>query len=141
MYLYSLPLPPMSKFLSIFTSFLILFQGLNINLDEFTQIDELVEHVFYHAEEYGDDIFVFVSKHYGELKEDHNRNNNEEQKEHEQLPFNHQCSSSFTTVFILDEVELACIEIEAAGSKTKFFYQEKDSSFEKTNIFQPPKLL
>jgi hypothetical protein len=130
----------MSKFLSIFTSFLILFQSLNINLDEFTQIDELVEHAFYHAEEYGDDIFVFVSKHYGELKEDHNRNNDEERSEHEQLPFNHLCSSNFTTVFILDEVELVCAEIETVGSKTKFFYQEKDSSFEKTNIFQPPKL-
>lgn len=130
----------MTKFFSIFISFLILFQGLNINLDEFTQIDELVEHAFYHAEEYGDDIFVFVSKHYGKLKEDHNRTNDEEQREHEQLPFNHQCSPNFATVFILEVVELPGVGIDPVGSKTKFYYQEKNSSFEKTNIFQPPKL-
>ena len=140
MYLYLLPLQPMTKFLSIFTSFLILFQGLNINLDEFTQLDELVEHAFYHAEKYGDDIFVFVSKHYGELKEDHNKTNDEEKRDHEQLPFNHQCSPNYISVFILEGAHLPVLHIDEISSKTNFLYRETNSFFEKSNVFQPPKI-
>jgi len=130
----------MAKFVSIFISLLILFQGMNINADEFTQIDELVEHVFYHAEEYGDDIFAFVSKHYGELKEDHNKKNDEERQDHEQLPFNNQCSPNFISVFILDTVTLTVLRIDEINSKANFLYQESNSFFEKSNVFQPPQI-
>ena len=130
----------MTKFLSIFISFLILFQGLNINSDEFTQLDELIEHAFYHAEEYGDDIFVFVSKHYGELKEHHNKTKDKEQHNHEQLPFNHQCSSNFASVFIIEVSPLTVLRIDEIDSKTNFIYQETNSFFEKSNVFQPPKI-
>ena len=130
----------MTKFLSIFISFLILFQSLNINLDEYTQIDEFIEHAFYHAEEYGDDLFVFISKHYGELKEDHNKNNDEEKRDHEQLPFNHQCSPNFISVFILEVAPLPVLGIDEINSQSNFLYKEINSFFEKSNVFQPPKI-
>lgn len=130
----------MTKFLSIFISFLMLFQSLNINWDEYARIDELIEHAFYHAEEYGDDIFVFVSKHYGELKQDHNRNNDEEKRDHEQLPFNHQCSANYVSVFILDAALVPVLRIDELNSRSNFLYQEINSSFEKSNVFQPPKI-
>ena len=130
----------MIKFISIFISFLILMQSLHINLDEYAQIDELIDHVFYHAEEYGDDIFVFVSKHYGELKDDHDNNDDQENQNHEQLPFNHQCSPSYVSVFILDEVPVVLLKIDELYSKTNFLYQESNSFFEKSNVFQPPQV-
>ena len=130
----------MTKFVSIFISSLVLFQGMNINLDEFTQLDELVEHAIYHAEEYGDDIFVFVSKHYGELKEDHNKNNDEERNDHEQLPFNHQCSPNFISVYILETAPSDVLRIDEISVKTNFLYQEIKSFFEKSNVFQPPQI-
>lgn len=130
----------MTKFVSIFISSLVLFQGMNINLDEFTQLDELVEHAIYHAEEYGDDIFVFVSKHYGELKEDHNKNNDEERNDHEQLPFNHQYSPHFISVHILEAAPLADLRIDEISVKTNFLYLEINSFFEKSNVFQPPQI-
>lgn len=130
----------MTKFFSIFISFLILFQSININIDEFLQLDELVEHAFYHAEEYGDDIFLFVSKHYGELKDDHDKSNGDEQQDHEQLPFNHQCTPNFISVFILNTVPFVALRIDEINSKTIFLYQETNSFFEKSNVFQPPKV-
>jgi hypothetical protein len=130
----------MIKIVSIFISFLILLQSLNINLDEYAQIDELIGHVFYHAEEYGDDIFVFVSKHYGELKDDHDNNNDKENERHEQLPFNHQCSPNFISVYILETAPLAVLRIDEISVKTNFLYQEINSFFEKSNVFQPPQI-
>jgi hypothetical protein len=138
MFLYFLPLQLMTKFLSIFISFLILFQGLNINLDEFTQQDELVEHAFYHAEKYDDDIFI--SKHYGELKEHHNKTNDEEKRDHEQLPFNHSCCPNYISVFILEGVLMPVLCIYEISSRKNFLYQETNSFFEKSSIFQPPKI-
>ena len=131
----------MTKLFSIFISFLILFQSININIDEFLHLDELVEHAFYHAEEYGDDIFLFVSKHYGELKDDHNKSNGDEHQDHEQLPFNHQCAPNFISVFILNTAPVVAFRIDEINSKAIFLYQETNSFFEKSNVFQPPKVV
>ncbi len=60
------------------------------------QLDELIEHAQFHKQEYGDTFFVFPSKHYGELKAEHSKNHQEEQKDHEQLPF--QCHGHIITI-------------------------------------------
>lgn len=130
----------MIKSISILISLLILFQSFNINLDVIMHVDELIEHAKYHAEEYGDNLFVFVSKHYGELKEKHDKNHNEEKQDHEQLPFNHNCFVNIISVFILDQEEFSIEKIDIIDSTTIFGYQETYSLFEKKSIFQPPKL-
>jgi hypothetical protein len=130
----------MTKLFSIFISFLILIQSININIDEFLGLDELVEHAFYHAETYGDDIFTFISKHYGELKENHDKSNDEEHQDHEQLPFNHQWTPNFSSVFILEVAPLTGPRIDESNSRANFLYQETNSFYEKSNVFQPPKV-
>ncbi len=104
------------------------------------QLGELMEHASFHAETYGDDFVIFLSKHYGELKEQHNREHKEERKDHEQLPFNHQCGNhSFTgTVFyVTDYVPHASPII--SDTTAFFFYGKNYSSLSESNIFQPPR--
>jgi len=114
---------------------------MNINIGELLHLDELVEHARYHAEAYGDDIFTFVSKHYGELKEGHDNCGDEEQHDHEQLPFNHLSSPNLVSVFILEPAVLTDHRIDEINSRKNFIYQETNSFFEKSNVFQPPKLV
>ena len=128
----------MHKIISIFISSLILVQSMNINLDEVKHVDELIEHVYYHAENYGDDIFVFFSKHYGELKKEHNQDKHG--KEHEELPFNHQCSPNYVSVFILQNPQIAIAKDSELASRVTFLYQESRSLFEKGDVFQPPRI-
>ena len=128
----------MNKIISIFISSLILLQSLNINIDEIKHLDTLMEHAYYHAEKYGDDIFLFVSKHYGELKKEHNQDNHS--KEHEELPFNHQCSPNYVSVFILQNPQIAIAKDSELASRVTFLYQESLSLFEKGDVFQPPRI-
>ena len=63
----------MIKLFSISLSFLILLQSFGISFNDLSQIDEFIEHAQFHSEQYGDNVFVFISKHYGELKTDHDK--------------------------------------------------------------------
>ncbi|MCK5678317.1 MAG: hypothetical protein KAH72_07580 [Flavobacteriaceae bacterium] len=126
-----------TKLLSIFISSFILVQSFNIHLNDIFKFDELVEHVKFHEDKYGDDIFIFLSKHYGELKEKHSKNH---QKEDHKLPFDHNCSFDSLTVYVLHKLKFTIDESKDIIYQTSnFFYQELHSSFEKPDIFQPPK--
>lgn len=131
----------MTKLLSIVLSGLILVQSFDISINDITQVDELLEHASFHAEKYGDNLMVFLSKHYGELKEQHNKDHQEEKKEHEELPFQNPCtSSSFTALAaatpFLDLIPLHTTEFSAAS----FTYQAPTSSPHTEGLLQPPQL-
>lgn len=129
------------KFFSIVYTFLILFQSLNISLGELAQLDEFLEHASFHKEQYGDSLLVFISKHYGELKVEHEKNHREEQKEHENLPFqNHSCTHHLVNVFVHVTNFHPDEKVEVSMGKAKnFHYLLSDSSGFTSGIFQPPR--
>jgi len=131
----------MIKFFSLVTSCLILIQSLNINFNDIVQLDELIEHSKFHSEAYGDNFFLFIAKHYGELKQEHSKEHQEEKKKHEQLPFNHQsCAhSSIDFVSIIYDIPLLK-SLPITTNSSNFYYQELYSLFEKSSVFEPPKL-
>ena len=131
----------MNKIFSIALSFIILFQSFGISLGDFAQIDELIDHAQYHNQRYGDNVFVFISKHYGELKADHDKEHQEEQKDHEQLPFHHQShiSSVIAVVLNSDKTELKRVEFSESNTH-KYYYQAPSSSLHIEGLFQPPRL-
>ncbi len=130
----------MSKLFAILLSSLILMQSLHADYDDIVQFDELIEHAQFHKLEHGDNFFVFLSKHYGELKEDHSKNHQEEEKEHEQLPF--QCHDHIMaiTVFVIQErfSEIEVVELPELED-THFHYQSSLSTLHKKGLLQPPK--
>ncbi len=131
----------MIKLFSIFLSVLILFQGLNFSKIDLKQINDLLEHIQLHSDRYGDDLLVFLSKHYGELEEKHSQEHQDEDKNHKDLPFNHNCCVHSYVVFVLTRSELQIKNPEPQIRKeSDFYYQALYSSTERSDIFQPPKL-
>ncbi len=129
----------MTKIASIALSFLILIQSFNMDLGDLVHVDDLMEHAEYHSEKYGDDFLVFISKHYGELQEEHNQDHQDEKKKHEELPFTHHCCSHAFTALVLNRFEMQVLKTEpVADSTTNFHYLDNYSSLEKSDIFQPP---
>ncbi|MFK7783156.1 hypothetical protein [Psychroserpens sp.] len=130
----------MSKLLAILLSSLILMQSLRIDYDDIIQIDELIEHAQFHKVEYGDNFLVFLSKHYGELKEDHSKNHLEEKKEHEQLPFQCHDQTLTITAFVMQDVFLELETVELPELKdSRFHYQSSLSKKKKKGLLQPPR--
>lgn len=130
----------MLKISSLTISLLILIQSFNIHFNDIAEMDELFEHAQFHAEEYGDNFLVFVSKHYGELKAEHSKKHTEEQKDHEQLPFQHQCQTASHSVFVLNKIIDYPLEIDVVIDRTSnYFYQVSYHSLDQEGLFQPPR--
>jgi hypothetical protein len=130
----------MSKLFSITLSILLLFQSFNLDMVDVAQLDGFLTHAEFHKEKYGDNLYVFISKHYGELKAQHDLEHREEHKDHEELPFNHQTCSHFSTAFVLGETDFMVPKTpQVADSTPNFFYQESYCPIENSDIFQPPK--
>lgn len=131
----------MMKLFSILMSGLILIQSFDIAFNDIAQFDELLEHAQFHAEEYGDNIFVFVSKHYGELKEQHTKDHQEEKKDHKKLPFQNHCSCASTVAIVSDTYYLRIDSLQIPeGMMTHFYYQSPTSSHHAKELFQPPRI-
>ncbi|MFK7782933.1 hypothetical protein [Psychroserpens sp.] len=131
------------KLFSFILSFIFLFQSTGIKANDIIQLDELIEHAQFHNQEYGDNFFVFISKHYGELKSDHNKAHQEEKKEHEQLPFQHNIYVSGISVLSLvssQKIELTTFEL-LDHKPHIFFYNESFSSVYTLDILQPPRFI
>ena len=131
----------MNKIFSIFLSSLILLQSFGIHLDDIVQLDELIEHAQFHSNEYGDNMIVFLSKHYGELKANHQKEHQEEKKDHEQLPFNHSSSITSVTALVINTFKTELIQLDISELKTSnFHYQTHSSSLHSEGILQPPRI-
>ncbi len=131
----------MIKLFSIATSCLILIQSLNIDINDIVQLDELIEHSNFHSEAYGDSFFSFIGKHYGELKQEHSKQHQEEKKEHEQLPFSHKSCAHASIDSVLIQTTFQLLKSEPiTTNRSNFYYEELNSLFEKSSLFQPPQL-
>lgn len=129
----------MAKLFSIVMSCLVLVQGFEIAYNDIAQFDEFLEHASFHAEEYGDNLFVFVSKHYGELKEQHDKDHQEEQKEHEKLPFQNQCHCGAIVAIVFNTTTTELNSPKTTdGSLANFHYMPSTSSLHAKGLLQPP---
>lgn len=130
----------MSFLISITLSALLLLQGFNFGLPDLIKLGDLLEHANFHAASYGDSFTVFLSKHYGELKVQHEREHQEEEEEHEKLPFNNQVTHN-STVFVLTPAYFNSLKFSRiSNSSSIYFYEDSYSSPGESGIFQPPRL-
>lgn len=132
----------MLKVFSISFSVLILIQSFGISINDIVQIDEFIAHAQFHSEQYGDNVLVFISKHYGSLKADHEKEHQEEQEEHEKLPFNqNNCIHGIAIVAFIEHAQNnnsflpELFEFKA----NNFYYQEPVSSLHSHGLFEPPR--
>lgn len=130
----------MKTVFAISFSFLLAFQSVGFGIQDMFLLSKLVQHAQHHSESHGDDFFTFMQKHYGSLKAEHQDKENEENHDHEQLPFQHiSCHHTLADVVLVPfEIPILKAEINTLQSHT-FHYQNLYSSLEKVSIFQPPK--
>ncbi|APY08578.1 hypothetical protein BWZ20_09810 [Winogradskyella sp. J14-2] len=130
----------MNKLTAILLSSFILIQSFQISIDDIMQLDELIEHAQFHKQEYGDNFFVFLSKHYGELKAEHTEHNHKEQSDHEQLPF--QCQGHYVSLLAIVQSPFQpssdTFEISPT-TEANFHYLNLYASISNTQLLQPPR--
>ena len=130
----------MLKVVSLVFSFVILIQSFDIHLSDIVELDELIAHAQFHEEEYGDNFFVFISKHYGDLKAEHNQQHQEEKEDHERLPFQHQFHTGSLSVFVLIQISEYPFNIEmVVDQDSNYFYQASYHSLAQEELLQPPR--
>ncbi|MEO1033839.1 MAG: hypothetical protein AAFX55_20830 [Bacteroidota bacterium] len=130
----------MSKLISILLSGFILIQSFQITLEDILQIDELIEHAQFHKQAYGDNFFVFLSKHYGELKAEHSKNHQEEQNDHEQLPFQFQAQSTIVFALLSFKRHTDSTELKIkTPAESNFHYLNLYVSLHEKELLQPPR--
>ena len=128
------------KLSSFLLAFLLLFQGTYWNMDDVSRMGRLIEHAKFHADTYGDSFIVFLSKHYGELQEEHNNQHQEERSEHEGLPFqNHSCVLVVADLTFLTADYSMSNAVANSNTPQNFHYQENYASLSSFDIFQPPR--
>ncbi len=127
----------MTKIIAISYSILILLQSFNINLEDITKFQVLLEHAEFHQENYGDSFVDFLVEHYGNKRIEHGTNH----KEHKDLPFkdSHHMCSHINTSFTINSVNYDIKRPSFIEIPFNFFYKESHSIFEKLSVFQPPK--
>ena len=128
----------MQKIIVTYLASLILFQGVFTNSGILFEINELAENYQLHQSEYGDNLSTFISKHFGDLKESHKEQHQEEQKQHnhptqDKIGGLSQIDYTFNQTYLILENP-----IKVNKSLTNYHYLDLFSTFEKQKIFQPP---
>ena len=128
------------RLLSCLLAFLLLIQGTYWNMEDVSRLGVLLEHAKFHADQYGDNFVVFLSKHYGDLQEEHHQQHQEERSEHDDLPFQQQSCipvladlSCFDNAFSLQSAVVNC------STTLNFHYEDHYAFLSKFDIFQPPR--
>ena len=126
--------------MSFILAMLVLFQSMSFTMQQIDHLDELIEHAQFHKAEYGDNFFVFLSKHYGELKEQHENDQQHEGEDHEQLPFN--CQNQLLSSIVFFDFKSSDFERDTEfnlRNEAQFFYLSPVSNFLKKGLLQPPR--
>ncbi len=128
------------KLLSFLLAILLLFQGAQWNIEDVSRMGALLEHAKFHADEYGDNFFVFLSKHYGDLQEEHHQQHQEERSEHERLPFQqHSYIPVLAHLYCVNHTFSLQSEAVKGNTLLDFHYEDHYAFLSKFDIFQPPR--
>lgn len=131
----------MKTLVAISLSFLVFFQSVGLSVSDIFLLNDLKELAEYHSEEYGDDFFTFFEKHYGDLKAEHQKTQNEEESQHENLPFQHNSCNHLVAEVIVMGYEFSFEKaVVSYTANPHFYYQNLYSFLERASIFQPPKI-
>ena len=131
----------MMRLLSILLSSLLLLQSLHLSVSDLAQLDELLEHANYHQKEFGDSFLTFLDKHYGSQKADHEKNQQEEKHDHEQLPFQQLPNQvlSQTHFFISQHFNWDTPKERKEAQSHQYHYLLQTSGIFSGGVFQPPR--
>ena len=102
-------------------------------------MDALLEHAKFHEEQYGDGFASFMAKHYGDQKEEHQKEHRDHG--HDQLPFQH-CGQLLVQSALIFTKTIAILPILVFSEfwQNNFFYQQIYNSQLINVLLQPPRI-
>ena len=129
------------KLIAFIISSILLVQSMNFHFSDIARIGDLIEHAQFHQDEYGDDLFAFFAKHYGELKAEHEKQNPYEHQDHEKLPFHcdHHTSNHIQLIFSFVDKALIPTPKFFVFRESTSFYVSIYNSPDLNTILQPPR--
>ena len=131
----------MLKSVAIFLSVILMSQGLFANFFELEKMDALAEHAKFHQEQYGDNLATFIDKHYGDLKDQHFKDHQEEQSDHERLPYHISTPFVNQAVFLFDQsITRLKVDFLVKSEKANFYYNQLYKSLLISDILHPPRI-
>ncbi len=124
----------MMRLLAFGLASLLLLQTFSFAAREILKVGELIEHAQLHSEEYGDSFLTFLSKHYGDLRQEHSKDH----EEHEDLPFHHG-SIHLHIAFMNDTGNTLPVPgLFNEDKNLQAIYQEHATRCVPNPVFQPP---
>ena len=130
----------LAKSTSLILSVFMLSQSFNLHLMDVVKLTNLLEHIEFHELTYGDDIFSFVSKHYGDKMDEH-KEQKDGSSDHQKLPFNHHVCNDGGQVFIAEApIGKVGFSVPVLIKRSIFSDDNFYSFLKNTDIFQPPRL-
>lgn len=126
----------MHRLYTLALSIIMLTQSMGFGLDDIINLKILFEHYEMHKAEYGDTLYSFFEKHYGDQRKEHDGMHDE----HEKLPFSH-ANVHLATVYITPlSFEVLKNETSPIHKGDSFFYTDNYNFTQRADIFQPPRL-
>lgn len=131
----------MIRLTSILLSSLMFLQSIHFGVSDLIQLDELLEHASYHQEQFGDSFLTFLSKHYGDQKKKHQQDHQEEQPDHEQLPFQQipEHISGLPPFYVPGRLLWESLLENGESQSHNFHYLSRSLAVPADGIFQPPR--
>jgi hypothetical protein len=130
----------MVKAQSILFAFLFLMQSVQIQISDLLHFSDLVQHYNYHSEEFGDDLFNFIEKHYGTLAQKHRDDQPLEQQDHQNLPFHKVITQLDLQLQLIPFLSTIDYNEESSIRKQLHFYRFGAGIELFTEVFQPPRM-
>ena len=129
-----------AKYSSILLAIFVLAQSFNLHSEDLLKLGTLVSHIEFHQDEYGDDLFAFISKHYGDKRSSHDEEP-KDSEDHHRLPFNHNRCLDSGQIFVMN-IDNPSFHLLADDliQTSHFYYQNSYTFIENSDVFQPPKI-
>ena len=128
------------KVSSLVLSVFLLLQSINIHFKDVVNLDALMEHIEFHQSEYGDSLFSFFSKHYGNKMSEHQEHKEQKDGGHHKLPFKHTVCSDAGQFFLVNLPDVKLINSSGFKHQQPTFYYNNYSYLENSDIFEPPRI-
>ena len=126
----------MLKVISIQLTFAVLLGSL-ADLHDIAKLPYLIDHYNQHKSKTAEfSVTAFFDMHYGELAEEHDK---EEREQHKGLPFKAPDHTSIHSTIFLTEQQCPSLDVEATEVTYTNFYRSSLSSEFQPSIFQPPR--
>lgn len=107
---------------------------------DIVNLGALMEHIELHESEYGDNLFSFISKHYGNKISEHQEHQEQQNGAHHNLPFKHVVYADGGQFFLIAPDVVKWIVSTDIKHQQPTFYYNNYSYLKNSEIFQPPRI-